>query len=73
MKIVNKLLDRQADKNYVDNNQSSIVSFNDLTNTHWAYYEIMEAANAHDYSNSNSVELWKKKRNSHQQHLARFN
>ena len=31
----------------------------DLSKTHWAYFQIMEATNAHDYTKSDGVETWR--------------
>ena len=42
--IVNRMLGRAADKDYVDDN--------------WAYYNIVEATNAHDYTKSSGTETW---------------
>ena len=57
--IVNRMLDRVADKRYVDTNRRTIVNYIDLNNSHWAYYEIMEASNSHDYERTtNRQERW---------------
>lgn len=56
--IVNRMLDRSADQDYVDSYPSRVSSFNDLSNSYWAYYEIMEATNAHEYSLDKGVERW---------------
>ena len=57
--IVNNMLGRAADKNFIDNNPDEIVHFEDLTDQHWAYYTIMEATNTHDYTGSYYNETWK--------------
>lgn len=57
-KIVNAVLGRQADKAFIDANP--VRSFTDLTNSHWGYYEIMEAANDHDYKVQDDSEIWTK-------------
>ena len=57
--IVNRMLNRAADRNFVDHN--AVAQFDDVSNTYWAYYNIMEATNAHDYSIDNDgVESWSK-------------
>lgn len=56
--IVNRMLGRSADENYVNNNQNTLVQFNDVVSGHWAYYQIMEATNAHDYTMSGNNETW---------------
>jgi len=45
--IVNRLLDRTADEEYVYDNLRSLNTFADVTKRHWAYLEVLEAANAH--------------------------
>lgn len=55
--IVNRMLYRSADKDFIDNNGGRIRSFADLDSSHWAYLEIMEAANAHTY-NRTEKEVW---------------
>ena len=57
--IVNRMLGRSADREYVDANIGSLTQFNDISRAHWAYYEVMEAANAHDYAIVNGKEDWK--------------
>ena len=57
--IVNNMLERSADARFIDRNQDKLVSFTDLTSSHWAYYAIMEAANTHTYTRDSSTEVWK--------------
>ena len=57
--IVNNMLGRSADESYIDRNADELVSFVDLSKTHWAYYTIMEATNSHDYTTSSNGESWK--------------
>ena len=45
--IVNRLLGREADEDYIADNQRKLVTFPDVTSRHWAYYQVLEAANAH--------------------------
>lgn len=45
--IVNRLLGREADENYIADNLRKLNTFPDVTKRHWAYYAVMEAANAH--------------------------
>lgn len=56
--VVNRMLARSADKAFVDANASSLAQFSDLKASHWGYYEVMEAANAHDHSGSYGSETW---------------
>ena len=57
--IVNNMLGRAADRNYVIDHQADLVQFSDLTRAHWGYFQIMEATNAHDYTKSNGSENWR--------------
>ena len=60
--IVNRMLGRAADEDYVDDHAGSMHPFSDLTDSSWAYYQIMEATNAHDYTKSSGAETWTKLR-----------
>ncbi|KQX56760.1 S-layer homology domain-containing protein [Paenibacillus sp. Root444D2] len=55
--IANRMLNRQPDKKAIDAS-TSIKVFKDLSNGYWAYYDIMEATNAHQYEKSNGMEIW---------------
>ncbi len=58
--IINRMLARKADKKFVDDSKN-ITKFTDLSIKHWAYYEIQEAANGHDYKKlSDKSEDWTK-------------
>ena len=56
--ITNRMLGRSADEDYADRHAEDLRSFSDLRDTHWAYYDICEAANAHDYRKSGGEENW---------------
>ena len=45
--IVNRLLGREADADYIADNLRKLNTFPDVSRKHWAYYAVMEAANAH--------------------------
>lgn len=45
--IVNRLLGRYADEDYIDANLRRLNTFPDVSKSHWAYYDVMEAANTH--------------------------
>lgn len=47
--ITNKMLNRQVDKKFVDENLRRLLTFSDLDRDYWAYYPIIEATNGHDY------------------------
>ena len=44
---MNRLLGRTADEAYVSGHLRSLNAFTDMTEQHWAYLAVMEAANAH--------------------------
>ena len=56
--IVNRMLNRVADKEYIAENIDAIITYPDLADTYWAYYDILEASNWHDHKIENNVELW---------------
>ena len=56
--ITNRMLGRAADRDYVDGHRGTLTQFVDLWTGHWAYYDIMEAANAHTYQKTNGTEDW---------------
>lgn len=59
--IVNRMFDRAADGEFVREHGFEIKKFNDLTDKHWAYYEIMEAVHTHDYERIDKrTERWDK-------------
>lgn len=45
--IVNRLLGRYADEDFIDANLRRLNTFPDVTEKHWAYYDVLEAANTH--------------------------
>ena len=57
--IVNNMLGRAADRDYVIDHQADLVQFTDLTRAHWGFFQIMEATNAHDYTKSGRQETWR--------------
>ena len=56
--LANAVLQRECDETFVAEHLSEMLTFSDLSNSHWAYDEIMEAANAHDYESTNGSEKW---------------
>ena len=56
--IVNSMLERNADKGYIDLNSDSLISFTDVDVNFWGYYQIMEAANSHYYQKNDDFEIW---------------
>lgn len=59
--ITNRMLDRKADQDFVDQNLGKLLQFTDLDKSYWAYYPILEATNGHDYiRHENKLdEYWK--------------
>ena len=57
--IVNRLLGREADEDYIADNLRKLNTFSDMPRRHWAYYAVMEAANAHTAVLGDS-ETWSK-------------
>lgn len=55
--IVNNMLGRAADEDFVDEHAEELTQFSDIEK-HWAYYHIAEATNDHDYTKPSSGENW---------------
>lgn len=53
--ITNRMLTRRADKDFITKHRSAILRFTD-TPTHWAFYDIAEACNGHDYTRQGTIE-----------------
>ena len=56
--ITNRMLGRSADQNFVEQHSEELRVFPDVPESYWAYYQIMEATNSHDYSMGNGNETW---------------
>ncbi len=57
--IVNNMLGRAADEDYVDEHADDLVTFPDVRSSFWGYYSIMETVNDHEYVKLNGLEDWK--------------
>ena len=55
--MINRLLDRSADKNTI-NLSSDIRVMPDVTDSHWAYYQLLEALTEHTCRNTEQGEVW---------------
>ena len=58
VKITNAVLERSCDEEYLNAHLSDVVRFNDISDMNWAYLDIMEAANAHEYEMEKETEKW---------------
>ena len=55
--ILNRILGRSADRDFIAHH-AELKTFSDVPASHWAYYDICEAANAHTYEHISHMELW---------------
>lgn len=53
-----RLLERTADQDYIRSHPELLRTFRDMAESHWAYWYVMEAANGHDYTRTESGETW---------------
>lgn len=56
--IVNRMLGREADMDFISKHIKDMKTYPDLLPEHWAYGDILEASNGHRYAIRNSVERW---------------
>ncbi len=56
--LLNRLLERQADNEYIADNLRRLNSFGDVGKWYWAYADIMEAANSHKAEIDEEAEEW---------------
>ncbi len=59
--IVNRVLNRIADEDYIKGNIRKLNTFPDVRKNHWAYNDVTEAANAHGATITRNIETWKGK------------
>ena len=57
--IVNRMLGRLPDEDYIDAHEDDLDLFPDVTKN-WAYYDVVEATNDHQYKKTSSGEDWTK-------------
>ena len=55
--IVNRMLARSADTDFVDGS-ADLIRFPDVRTGTWYYYEVMEAANGHEHHTRTGAETW---------------
>lgn len=58
--VMNRLLNRTADEEYIADNLRKLVTFSDVSKRYWAYADIMEAANSHKAEVNKEGESWSK-------------
>lgn len=58
VQVVNRVLSRHADADSVASYRGDLEPFSDLSDRHWAYFEILEAAIRHDYILNDRQEIW---------------
>ena len=59
--IVNRMTGRSADRDYVNKHMSDLNPFTDMKDSvYWAFYDVIEAANAHSIVNGSDGEVWVK-------------
>ena len=58
-KIVNNMLGRSADAEYIKSHSDEITLFSDVSPQAWYYEDVTEAANAHEYEKNRGIESWK--------------
>ncbi len=57
VKMMNRVLDRNVDEAGL--RDFEVITYNDVTPEHWAYYELIEASNSHTYTYSDDgSEVW---------------
>lgn len=56
--LVNRVLERYYDKSYADTNAKVLKQYMDLAPGYWAFYDIVEASNMHNYGKTSNNETW---------------
>ena len=56
--IINRATGRHADPSFLNANIGRLNTFSDVGPSHWAYYDILEAANTHTFSSQGGREVW---------------
>lgn len=56
--IINRATGRSADAFYINSHMGQLTTFSDVGPSHWAYYDILEAANAHIFNSNGGSESW---------------
>lgn len=58
--MTNRVLNRYADRDWIQANRRAVVNFKDIDESHWAFYSVIEATNGHDYTrrDDGKNEIW---------------
>ena len=56
--ILNRMQDRCADSEYLGAHSAELTQFRDVSSSHWAYADVLEAANGHAYTIFYLTEHW---------------
>lgn len=56
--IVNRVLNRTLDEEYIADNEMELNMFSDVSQNHWAYSDIIEASNNHFSMQLSDKEIW---------------
>ncbi|MEG2931908.1 MAG: hypothetical protein RR825_08970, partial [Ruthenibacterium sp.] len=56
-KVVNTMLGRFPDKKFIDG-ATGLKAFTDVKKDYWAFYQIAEATNAHNFTKVKNAETW---------------
>jgi uncharacterized repeat protein (TIGR02543 family) len=56
--IINKMLKRTADRNFIKNEANHITLFPDVSPADWAFQAIVESTNSHEYTETDTGETW---------------
>ncbi len=59
--VVNRMTERSAYKGFIASHKNEVIKFTDLYSNYWAYNEIIEATQGHDFKkNVEGIEAWTK-------------
>ena len=58
VEIMNNILGREADEEYVEEYAGKLVQFSDVSAKDSFYFDVMEAANGHDFEIVKNAEIW---------------
>ena len=53
-----RMLERNGDQSYIRSHMDALRTFSDIDESHWAYWYVMESANAHGYITKGETEAW---------------